>query len=81
MLVFPLWNPNEPLGLIIDIFVKCPFDFDKEYDHAEWMAINDNLKVPFVDLDCLLRMKNEAARPKDLIEIEYLEKARDEKST
>ena len=20
MLVFPLWNPNEPLGLIIDIF-------------------------------------------------------------
>ena len=79
MLVFPLWNPTDASGLVIDIFVKGPFDFDEEYDRAEWMTIDNNLNVPFVGLDCLLRMKKEAARPKDLIDIEFLEKARDEK--
>jgi len=81
MLVFPLWKPAEARGLVVDVFVKCPFDFGEEYGRAEWLAIDGDLTVPFVGLDCLLRMKKEAARPKDLVDIEYLEKARDGKPT
>ena len=81
MMVFPLWNPSEANGMVIDVFVKCPFDFADEYAKAKWMELDDGTKVPFVGLDCLLRMKEMAARPKDLVDIEYLERAGNEKST
>ncbi len=77
MLVFPLWKPLEANGMVVDVFVKCPFDFDVEYETAKWMEIDGGHQVPFVGLDCLLRMKKEAARPKDLADIDGLEKARD----
>lgn len=77
MLVFPLWNSAKEDGMAIDIFVKCPFDFADEYTKAKWMEF-DGQKVPFVGLDCLLKMKQEAARPKDLADIDALKKARDE---
>ena len=77
MLVFPLWNPSDINGVSIDVFVKCPSDFDAEYEKAKWTDMEDGCKVPFVGVDCLLRMKKEAARPKDLIDIEYLQRARD----
>ncbi|MCF7818159.1 MAG: hypothetical protein K9M54_09785 [Kiritimatiellales bacterium] len=78
MLVFPLWNPSESNGMTIDIFVTCPFDFADEYVKAKWVEIEGGHKAPFVGLDCLLKMKREAARPKDLADIEYLTKAQDE---
>ena len=81
MMVFPLWNPSEANGMLVDIFVKCPFDFADEYAKAKWMEIEGGPQVPFVGLDCLLRMKEIAARPKDLVDIEYLERARNEKPT
>ena len=81
MMVFPLWNPSEANGIVIDVFVKCPFDFADEYAKIKWMEIDGGPRVPFVGLDCLLRMKEIAARPKDLVDIEYLERARNEKST
>ncbi len=67
--------------MLVDIFVKCPFDFADEYAKAKWMEIEGGPQVPFVGLDCLLRMKEIAARPKDLVDIEYLERARNEKPT
>ncbi len=81
MMVYPLWNPSEANGMVIDVFVKCPFDFADEYAKAKWMEIDGGPRVPFVGLDCLLRMKEIAARPKDLVDIEYLERARNEKPT
>jgi len=78
MLVFPLWNPSEANGMVVDIFVSCPFDFVDEYANAKWMEIEGRQKVPFVGFDCLLKMKKEAARPKDLTDIEYLMRAQDE---
>jgi predicted nucleotidyltransferase len=77
MLVFPLWNPADEDGMVVDLFVKCPFDFSEEYAKAKWMEL-DGQKVPFVGLDCLLAMKKEASRPKDLADIECLKKAQNE---
>lgn len=78
MMVFPLWNPSDVNGMVVDIFAKCPFDFEDEYANAKWMEIDGGTQIPFVGLDCLLRMKEIAARPKDLVDIEYLERARNE---
>jgi predicted nucleotidyltransferase len=79
MQVFPLWNPSDVNGMAVDVFVKCPFDFAGEYAKAKWMEF-DGQRVPFVGLDCLLEMKKDAARPKDLADIECLKKAQDETS-
>jgi hypothetical protein len=73
MVVFPLWNPDAPT-LIIDIFVKSPFDFDAEYKKAVWMHLDDDLEIPFVARDSLIRMKQEAGRPKDMDDIEHLKR-------
>jgi hypothetical protein len=81
MMVFPLWNPSDGNGIVIDIFAKCPFDFADEYAKVKWVEMDSGPLVPFVGLDCLLKMKAMAARPKDLIDIEYLERVRNEAST
>jgi len=78
MMVFPLWNQSDANGIVIDIFVKCPFNFADEYAKARWMEIEGGPSIPFIGLDCLLRMKAMAARPKDLLDIEYLEKVRND---
>ena len=71
MRVFPLWNPAAP-ALVIDVFVKSPFDFDAEYQKAVWINLDDDLPIPFVAKDSLIRMKEEAGRLKDLDDIEHL---------
>ena len=73
MLVFPLWNPDAPT-LIIDVFVKSPFDFDAEYQKAVWIDFDEDLAIPFVSRDSLIRMKRDAGRPKDLNDIDHLNK-------
>ena len=64
--------------MVIGVYAKCPFDFADEYAKAKWMEIDGGPRVPFVGLDCLLKMKETAARPKDLVDIEYLKRVRDE---
>ena len=81
MMVFPLWNPSHEKGMVIDIFVKCPFDFADEYAKAKWIEMDSGTRVPFIGLDCLLKMKKAAGRPKDLVDIEYLERVRNERSS
>lgn len=73
MVVFPLWAPAGP-DLIIDVFVKEPFDFDAEYERAEWMELEEGLQIPFVCREQLVEMKRVAGRPKDLEDIRNLEK-------
>jgi hypothetical protein len=73
MVVFPLWNPEAPT-LIIDVFVQSPFDFDAEYKKAAWIDLDDDLTIPFVAKDSLIRMKQDAGRPKDMDDIEHLKK-------
>lgn len=78
MLVFPFWQPALAHGLTVDVFVECPFDFDEEYENAKWMDFKAGEKAPFVGLECLVRMKKAAARPKDLADIDQLRKVQNE---
>jgi predicted nucleotidyltransferase len=77
MMVLNMTNdlmPHSP----IDLFVKEPFPFDKVYRKAIVETFNPNIEFRYVDLDTLISMKKEAGRPKDLNDIEQLEKLRHE---
>jgi hypothetical protein len=74
MVVFQLISDRfgrEP----IDVFVKEPFNVEAELAQCEWLAVGETLKIPVVSRKQLLKMKHEAGRPKDLVDIEYLVKA------
>lgn len=73
MVVFQLVSERfkrEP----IDVFVREPFDVTNELLACEWLAVGPTLKIPVVSKRVLLAMKREASRPKDLLDIQYLEK-------
>ena len=58
----------------INGFVREPFDVNAELAACEWLAVGPTLKILVVSRVKLLAMKREAGRPKDLLDIEYLEK-------
>lgn len=73
MVVFQLVSERfkrEP----IDVFVSEPFDVPSELLACEWLTVGPTLKIPVVSKRVLLAMKREASRPKDLLDIQYLEK-------
>lgn len=72
MLVFPLWKSTEADSLTIDVFVDYPFEFSDELENALRMDTETGQTVPFVGIDLLMRMKKEAARPKDLEDMRRL---------
>jgi hypothetical protein len=63
------------LSLPVDIFVYEPFDFAKEYAAALMLEVCADLLARVVSLDTLLKMKREAGRQQDLIDIEELQRA------
>ncbi len=65
----------------IDIFVTEPFDFDKAYNAAIAAEINPELIVNVVSIPMLIKMKNEAGRPRDLDDVMHLEMIADETNT
>jgi hypothetical protein len=56
----------------VGVFAYAPFDFERERDRAVYEDINDGVSVPFVSLQTLIQMKEEAGRPKDLDDLEAL---------
>jgi hypothetical protein len=58
----------------VDLFVEAPLDFDKAFAGANRKEVAPGLAAPFVSLEDLLEMKKQAARPKDLVDIEQLKK-------
>ena len=56
----------------VDVFVTEPFNFDAEYASALLSPLNDRITVRFVSLPTLIRMKEEADRPQDRVDIEQL---------
>jgi hypothetical protein len=71
MKVLTFWSDahkETPLG----IFVTEPFDFAAEYERAEQRDVAPSLAVRIVSLDTLFAMKRDAARPKDLADIDEL---------
>lgn len=71
MFVLKLWSDLHRRTPIY-VTVYEPFDFDIEYAKANWFQIMDHVKVPIVRLETLLRMKEEAGRKKDLLDIASL---------
>jgi hypothetical protein len=55
----------------VDMFVREPFVFDEEYEHALVKPLG-SIPVRFVAIPALIRMKEEAGRPQDRIDIDYL---------
>ena len=58
--------------LTVDVFVREPFDFDREYRAAMRGRLAPKLTVRFVSIATLIRMKKLANRPRDLDDIEHL---------
>lgn len=56
----------------VDVFAQVPFDFDEECRRALCEEVKDGVPVRFVALQTLIRMKEEAGRPKDLDDLESL---------
>jgi hypothetical protein len=72
MLVFQLRH-SDPQSTHLDIFVNEPFDFESEYAQAEWLDIA-GVPAPVLRIEALMKLKKEAARPKDLGDLGELEK-------
>ncbi len=70
--VFSLWSAEMPLTEI-DIFVEEPWDFETEWSDAFLVSIDD-LTIPVVGLDTLIQMKTQVGRPKDVEDVEVLER-------
>jgi hypothetical protein len=60
----------------VDIFVYEPFDFTSEYAAVATLEVCPGLSARVVSLETLLKMKREAGRQQDLIDIEELNRAR-----
>ena len=73
MLVLKLWS-DAHRRTPVDVFVYEPFCFDKELNNAKWDQISDDVKAPFISYDALLKMKQDAGREKDLLDISALRK-------
>jgi len=71
MIVLKLWSDSHQ-RTPIDVFIYEPFDFAAEWEKLANLELCDGLRAPVVSLESLLRMKREAGRPQDLIDIEEL---------
>ena len=56
----------------VDVFVTEPFPFEQEYQNALVKPLYGNIPVRFVSIPTLIRMKQAAARPQDMIDIDHL---------
>jgi len=70
MLVFPLWDPANPLRSV-DIFISEPIAFEDLLRDAVLKDL-DGVQVPVASIDHLIRMKLGSGRPRDLDDIEKL---------
>jgi hypothetical protein len=75
MLVFPLWDPGNPLRSV-DVFISEPIAFAALLRDAVAKDL-DGLIVPVASIDHLIEMKQAAGRARDLDDIEKLRQIRD----
>ena len=73
MVILKLWS-DVHRRTPIDVFVYEPFDFKSEYVSASWLEVAAGVKAPIIRYETLVRMKKEAARPQDLVDLEALER-------
>src|SRR5438128_9289246 len=73
MITLKLWS-DEHQRTPVDIFVYEPFDFAREYATATTLEVSPGVVAPLVSLETLLKMKRDAGRAQDLIDIEELQR-------
>lgn len=61
----------------VDLFVTDPLGFDEAYQRAVPFELAPELVVQMCSYDDLVRLKKAAGRPKDLLDLEQLAKARE----
>src|SRR4030065_891963 len=71
MLVFSFYQPDNPL-MILDVFVREPFPFKEVAQRAVPVDLG-GIIIPVCAIHDLIAMKQQAARPKDLEDIKYLQ--------
>jgi len=71
MMVLQMWSDRHP-QTPVDIFMTEPFDFDSEYRMALIQTISSGLRVRFVSLKTLIKLKTRANRAEDKVDIKYL---------
>lgn len=71
MIVLKLWS-EQHLRTPVDIFIREPFVFEDEIQKARYLDLSSGVSAPIVDLQSLIRMKQEAARQQDLVDIQEL---------
>ena len=75
MITLKLWS-DQHQRTPVDIFVYEPFDFAKEYATPTKLEISPGVVARVVALETLLKMKRDAGRAQDLIDIEELQRLR-----
>jgi hypothetical protein len=73
MLVFQL-HSDLHRGTPVDIFVYEPFEFDAEYSRSISEEVAPGTPIRIVGLEALFAMKRAANRPKDLADMDALQK-------
>lgn len=68
MIVLKLWSDTHR-RTPVDVFIYEPFDFESEYATAMRETVVGSCSAPIVSYETLIRMKREAARPRDLADI------------
>ncbi len=71
MQVLQFWS-DQHRETPVDVFVTEPFPFDQEYQNALVKPLYGNIPVRFVSIPTLIHMKQAAARPQDMIDIDHL---------
>jgi hypothetical protein len=72
MTVFSLFSPAHPT-VVVDLFAESPLDFASAYPAAPRMELFPNLPAAFIGYEDLLRLKRQAGRPKDLLDVDKLQ--------
>ena len=71
MIVLKLWS-DDHRRTPVDVFVYEPFDFEKELPQASEKEVCAGVTARVVSLPTLLKMKKDAGRSQDLIDITEL---------
>lgn len=77
MLVFPLWDPDNPLRSL-DLFVEEPIAFERLLLESVVKDV-DGLSIRVASIEHLIEMKQAAGRPRDLDDIAKLRQIREER--
>ena len=70
MLVFQLWDPKDPT-CAVDVFIRNPIDFERLWSNSEHVELG-RTACRIAGIHDLIAMKQQAARPQDLRDIEEL---------